>query len=227
MGGARLDQFVAVELYHRRVVAGSELLGHRLGDPAYLGQRGRWRLVDLHALGGQLRARAGGRIAVHVALAGGGFGQAALLRYVNGQNDPALWLALQREMATLFARHDRAHWCVLLEGSDAYWAPVLPPDEAAALLGHVVARSSRGVGAGHAYPRGACQPGLHGTGDRLPAGPGLTPFLAIAVDALKQRIRAFGATPRHTRWRRGLAQRFRFALLGYQLSDHFAGVANC
>lgn len=52
-------------------------------------------------------------------------------RFVHGQNDPALWPELTRDLEALFAAQDRAHWCALLEGSDACWAPVLRPDEAA------------------------------------------------------------------------------------------------
>jgi crotonobetainyl-CoA:carnitine CoA-transferase CaiB-like acyl-CoA transferase len=53
-------------------------------------------------------------------------------RYVRGQHDPALWPELRREMTALFAAQDRAHWCTVFEGSDACWAPVLTPAEAAA-----------------------------------------------------------------------------------------------
>ncbi|WP_326536552.1 CaiB/BaiF CoA transferase family protein [Pseudorhodoferax sp.] len=52
-------------------------------------------------------------------------------RFVQGQHDAALWPALAEHLARLFAEHDRAHWCAVLDGSDACWAPVLRPDEAA------------------------------------------------------------------------------------------------
>jgi acetyl-CoA hydrolase len=44
-------------------------------------------------------------------------------------------------MAQRFASRDRADWCALLEGSDACWAPVLAPDEAA-VHPHMAARGT-------------------------------------------------------------------------------------
>jgi alpha-methylacyl-CoA racemase len=46
------------------------------------------------------------------------------------QYDAATWPALKQQLVSLFARHPRDHWCALLEGSDACFAPVLSPDEA-------------------------------------------------------------------------------------------------
>lgn len=44
----------------------------------------------------------------------------------------ARWPDLRQRFADLFAMRSRAEWCALLEGSDACFAPVLNPDEAAA-----------------------------------------------------------------------------------------------
>lgn len=45
--------------------------------------------------------------------------------------DPASWPVLRERFAALFATRSRAEWCALLEGTDACFAPVLTPDEAA------------------------------------------------------------------------------------------------
>ena len=50
----------------------------------------------------------------------------------NGQHDVAAWPALKERLTALFRSQPQAHWCALLEGSDACFAPVLTPDEAAA-----------------------------------------------------------------------------------------------
>jgi alpha-methylacyl-CoA racemase len=47
------------------------------------------------------------------------------------QYDTRLWPALKARIAALFRSQPRAHWCALLEGSDACFAPVLGIDEAA------------------------------------------------------------------------------------------------
>ena len=46
--------------------------------------------------------------------------------------DRGRWPAVRQRLATLFAGRTRAEWCTLLEGSDACFAPVLAPGEAAA-----------------------------------------------------------------------------------------------
>lgn len=46
--------------------------------------------------------------------------------------DPRSWPALRERFAELFASRTRDEWCALLEGTDACFAPVLTPDEAAA-----------------------------------------------------------------------------------------------
>ncbi|UCE32274.1 MAG: CoA transferase [Burkholderiales bacterium] len=47
------------------------------------------------------------------------------------QYDVQAWPRLRERMAALFASRPRAEWCALLEGSDACFAPVLSPQEAA------------------------------------------------------------------------------------------------
>jgi acetyl-CoA hydrolase len=46
-------------------------------------------------------------------------------------DDPRSWPQLRRRLADLFASRNRDDWCALLEGTDACFAPVLSPDEAA------------------------------------------------------------------------------------------------
>ncbi len=57
------------------------------------------------------------------------------------QYDSAHWPALKARLTALFAARPRAHWCALLEGSDACFAPVLSIAEAAAHP-HLAARGS-------------------------------------------------------------------------------------
>ncbi|HCH63861.1 MAG: CoA transferase [Deltaproteobacteria bacterium] len=47
------------------------------------------------------------------------------------QWDRTAWPAAKARMQECFATHSRAHWCALLEGTDACFAPVLDPVEAA------------------------------------------------------------------------------------------------
>jgi alpha-methylacyl-CoA racemase len=49
----------------------------------------------------------------------------------NAQHDVAAWPKLKARLTTLFKSQPQAHWCALLEGSDACFAPVLSPAEAA------------------------------------------------------------------------------------------------
>lgn len=65
------------------------------------------------------------------------------------QYDKAAWPALKARLTVLFASRSRAHWCALLEGSDACFAPVLSIAEAA-LHPHNVARGIYSAGAGDA-----------------------------------------------------------------------------
>ncbi|WP_298232141.1 CaiB/BaiF CoA-transferase family protein [uncultured Azohydromonas sp.] len=48
------------------------------------------------------------------------------------QHEHARWPALKARIAALIRTQPRAHWCALLEGTDACFAPVLDLDEAAA-----------------------------------------------------------------------------------------------
>jgi alpha-methylacyl-CoA racemase len=50
------------------------------------------------------------------------------LGLASGQHDPGL----RDELSATFRRHPRDHWCALLEGSDACFAPVLSLSEVAA-----------------------------------------------------------------------------------------------
>ena len=64
------------------------------------------------------------------------------------QNDRTQWPALKTRLVALFSTQTRDHWCVLLEGTDVCFAPVLSVAEAAAHP-HNVARgiySSRAAG---------------------------------------------------------------------------------
>ncbi len=45
--------------------------------------------------------------------------------------DPAAWPELRERFAALFVTRTRDEWCALLEGTDACFAPVLSPEEAA------------------------------------------------------------------------------------------------
>ena len=45
--------------------------------------------------------------------------------------DASRWPELKQRFAELFATRDRDAWCALLEGTDACFAPVLTPEEAA------------------------------------------------------------------------------------------------
>lgn len=60
-------------------------------------------------------------------------------RFARGQGDRQLWPELASELDAIFATKTRAQWCELLEGSDACFAPVLSPSEAAAHA-HIVDR---------------------------------------------------------------------------------------
>jgi len=53
--------------------------------------------------------------------------------------DASIWPQLRERFATLFFERSRDEWCALLEGTDACFAPVLSPDEAAAHP-HMLAR---------------------------------------------------------------------------------------
>ena len=57
-----------------------------------------------------------------------------------GQGTPASWPQAQRAFAALFETRTRDEWCALLEGTEACFAPVLDPDEAA-MHPHMAARA--------------------------------------------------------------------------------------
>lgn len=48
------------------------------------------------------------------------------------QSDPATWPAAKAKIEALFKTQTRDHWCKILEGTDACFAPVLSPKEAPA-----------------------------------------------------------------------------------------------
>ena len=50
--------------------------------------------------------------------------------FTNGY-EPTAWPDLKERFAAFFAKRSRDEWCALLEGSDACFAPVLDPEEAA------------------------------------------------------------------------------------------------
>jgi alpha-methylacyl-CoA racemase len=50
---------------------------------------------------------------------------------VPDQDDRSTWPAMKERLAALFRTRTRTEWCGLLEGTDACFAPVLEPDEAA------------------------------------------------------------------------------------------------
>lgn len=99
------------------------------------------------------------------------------------QYDRVQWPALKARLTTLFASRPRAHWCALLEGSDACFAPVLSIAEAAAHP-HNVSRGIYAVSA--AASPGALRVAAAPRFAPLPqhAGPhGLTPRAAPGADS--------------------------------------------
>jgi alpha-methylacyl-CoA racemase len=48
------------------------------------------------------------------------------------QNDRSTWPAMRERLTATFASETREHWCAILEGTDACFAPVLELDEAPA-----------------------------------------------------------------------------------------------
>ena len=76
------------------------------------------------------------------------------------------WPALKARMTALFLSQPRQHWCALLEGTDACFAPVLSLDEAALHPHNVargtLARSPSGATRSQAAPRFTPLPGVTG-----------------------------------------------------------------
>ena len=48
----------------------------------------------------------------------------------DGQTNPSNWAGYAGQLATLFKTKTQSEWCEILKGSDAFFAPVLPVDEA-------------------------------------------------------------------------------------------------
>ena len=84
------------------------------------------------------------------------------------RDDPKQWAALREKMASIFATQTRDHWCELLEGTDACFAPVLNFSEAREHPHHV----ARGT-----FVEGAAMPEMVPTPrlDRTPGEPGPSP----------------------------------------------------
>jgi acetyl-CoA hydrolase len=79
--------------------------------------------------------------------------------------DPAAWPQLHERFVELFASRTCEEWCALLEGTDACFAPVLDPDEAAAHP-HMAQREAYaridGVLQANPAPRFSCTPAQAG-----------------------------------------------------------------
>jgi alpha-methylacyl-CoA racemase len=104
------------------------------------------------------------------------------------QYDFSQWPALKERLVTLFKSQPRAHWCALLEGTDACFAPVLSPKEAAAHP-HNLARNIFQTGPvlqANPAPRFSRTPGeiaKVGAGGTAPALAAIDP---ARLDALRQ-----------------------------------------
>ncbi len=84
------------------------------------------------------------------------------------RDDPGQWSALREKMSAIFATETRDHWCALLEGTDACFAPVLNFTEAREHPHHI-ARGTIVEGAN--MPEMVPSPRL----DRTPGEPGPSP----------------------------------------------------
>ncbi len=87
---------------------------------------------------------------------------------LNLGEDPATWPALKATLAAHFHQHSREHWCALLEGSDACFAPVLSLAEAPRHP-HNVFRGTFGEVDGVVQPMPA--PRYSGTANGAPTAP--------------------------------------------------------
>lgn len=87
--------------------------------------------------------------------------------------DRSTWPGLRAVLSAKFKSQDRAHWCALLEGTDACFAPVLSMDEVAQHP-HVQARQAlvdhEGVVQPAVAPRFSKTPGAIGPGPRTSTG---------------------------------------------------------
>ncbi len=87
------------------------------------------------------------------------------------RHDRAVWPELTAKFAALFASQTRAHWCALLEGTDACFAPVLTMQEAAAHP-HMQARRTWQPSGGVLAPAPA--PRFSGAGEAAPTATSAT-----------------------------------------------------
>lgn len=104
--------------------------------------------------------------------------------------DRTRWPAVRQRLATLFAGRTRAEWCSVLEGSDACFAPVLAPGEAAAHPHHQSRATFVEIG-GVTQP--APVPRFSATPPSLPAPPRPAAAAGARDDALAW-ARAWGLT---------------------------------
>ncbi|MFW6412633.1 MAG: CaiB/BaiF CoA transferase family protein [Oceanicaulis sp.] len=116
---------------------------------------------------------------------------------VKNQYDPSTWPAMRALFERTFAAKTREHWCALLEGTDACFAPVLTTEEAAAhdhMRAREVFAEEGGVRQSAPAPRFSKTPGeIQGPGPK----PGADTDQALAdwgfdADAIA-RLRASGA----------------------------------
>ncbi|MFK0090733.1 CaiB/BaiF CoA transferase family protein [Pseudomonas sp. NPDC090755] len=104
------------------------------------------------------------------------------------QYDITQWPALKDRLTALFRSQPRAHWCALLEGTDACFAPVLSPGEAAAHP-HNVARGvfqARPVIQANPAPRFSRTPGAIVPVDRQASTPLLAELEAQRLERLRE-----------------------------------------
>jgi alpha-methylacyl-CoA racemase len=106
------------------------------------------------------------------------------------QHDRAGWPAMRERLAAIFASESREHWCALLEGSDACFAPVLDMDEAP---GHPH-NAGRGT---FVDVGGETQPGPAPRFSRTPSAPP-TPAPAPGADTLGA-LQEWGIDPERLR----------------------------
>ena len=121
----------------------------------------------------------------------------------SAQYDFSRWPALKERLTTLFKSRPRAHWCALLEGSDACFAPVLTPAEAAAHP-HNVARNTfqtDPIVQANPAPRFSRTPGVvsstktaHGEASHGPRG--TAPLLSIVAPERLAALEAAGVLQR-------------------------------
>ncbi|NML15967.1 CoA transferase [Azohydromonas sp. G-1-1-14] len=98
------------------------------------------------------------------------------------QHEHARWPALKARIAAVLKTQPRAHWCALLEGSDACFAPVLDLDEAAAHPHHAARGTYVRVG-------GEVQPAPAPRLSRTPArAPGAAPRRGEHTEALLREL---------------------------------------